>query len=70
MFSGVVIEHLCVDNILMAGVMRKMQKCPKTPALISDTFGTDRISANSSHQGYYGDSLAKFPSLHIIRVVL
>ena len=49
----------------------KKQKCPGTPAFIGDTSGTERISASSSYQGQdCGDSLARFLSLHITRVVL
>ena len=48
MVPDVVLEHLRADDISAVTVMRKRQECSGTPALIRATFGTAKLSVNSS----------------------
>jgi len=68
--SDVVLKYPSADGILAVAVMRKSQKGSVTPALICETFSTERMSTGSICQGQGRDPLSACHSARIVKVGL
>jgi len=66
--SDVVLKYPTADGILAVAVMRNSQKGSVTPALICETFSTERMSTDSIYQGQGRDPLAACLSARIVKV--